>query len=53
MHESWAVEREQSPDPKSPGEDGYELYGLARLERTKVEDVEEDTSVKLRLPKVP
>ena len=52
MHGNWAVEREQSPEPKSPSEGGYELYGLVPLGRTKAEDVE-DTDVNLRLPKVP
>ena len=37
-YENWAVESEASPRSKSPGEDGYELYDLPPLERTKNEE---------------
>lgn len=37
-HENWTVEREHSPEPKSPDEGAYELYDLAPLDRTKVEE---------------
>ena len=41
-HGNWATESEQSPaEPKSLADGGYELYDLAPLDGTKVEDVEE------------
>lgn len=40
-HGNGAMEGEQSLEPKSPTEGAYELYDLAHLDRTKVEDVEE------------
>lgn len=35
---NWAVEIEQSPTRKSPAEGGYEMYDLAPLDRTKMEE---------------
>jgi hypothetical protein len=38
---NWTVEREQSPEPKSPVEGAFELYDLEPLDKMKVEAVEE------------
>ena len=37
LHGNWTVEREQSPELKSPGEGAYELSDLAPLDMMKVE----------------